>query len=51
MLFFKFTIEESDRNGGKPKWKKTSIQEESNWIQSSPSLKEKAEKYISLHML
>lgn len=31
--------------------KNPSILEESSWIQSSLSLKEKAEKYISLHML
>ena len=31
--------------------KKNSTVEDSNWIQSSPPLKEKAEKYVSLCML
>lgn len=36
---------------GNPNEKKSSILEESNWIQSSPSFEDKAEKYIRLYML
>lgn len=37
--------------GGNPNKKTQVFWKKSNWVQSSASLKEKAEKYISLHML